>query len=150
MTEHRAPDGSFNILNSLLKASSLDIVLQEKSLFTLLAPTDAAFTKLPAGEIDSLSQEQYKDRLVSLLSRHVISTLISSTSLATCSIEAKTVEQETVAITVQGKWISMHSATGIQLLDASVVGNDIKSSNRVIIPINAVAINENINASEGW
>ncbi len=138
--------GSFNILISLLRASCLDDVLRERSSFTLLAPTDEAFAKLPTGKIENLLQERHPDRLVSLLSCHIISTLISSSSLATSSIDAKTIGQEAVAITIQGKWISIHSATGDQMVNASVVGNDIKLSNRVVIPINAIVMSQNTTA----
>jgi uncharacterized surface protein with fasciclin (FAS1) repeats len=132
------PEISFDILNTLLFASSLDQLLREKSTFTLLAPTDQAFGKLPQGKIDYLLQGRHIDCLVSLLSYHIVTTRISSTSLATTSVNTTTIGKEAIAITVQGKWISMHSTRGDQLVDASVVGDDIKSANGVIIPINAV------------
>lgn len=140
--------GSFNVLISLLQASRLDGVLREKSPFTLLAPTDEAFAKLQMGKIEKFLQERNTDRLASLLSCHIISTLISSKSLATSSIDATTVGQEAIAITVQGKWISIHSATGTQMANANVVGNEIKSSNGVIIPIDAVVMPPNIRSPQ--
>ncbi len=142
--------GSFNVLISLLQASCLDDVLRDNHPYTLLAPTDAAFAKLPTGKIEKFLQEQHADSLVSLLSCHIISTVISSASLATSSIDATTIGQEAIAITVQGKWISIQSATGFQMVNASVVGNEIRSSSGVIIPIDAVVVPPNMENLLDW
>ena len=72
-----ARNGSFNTLVSLCVAADLDEVLQGKGDFTVFAPTDEAFAKLPAETLQSLSQPENRDQLIAILKYHVLPTRVS-------------------------------------------------------------------------
>ena len=70
--------GSFNTLATALKAADLIGTLKGKGPFTVFAPTDAAFAKLPAGTVEDLLKPENKAKLVSILTYHVVSGSVSS------------------------------------------------------------------------
>jgi uncharacterized surface protein with fasciclin (FAS1) repeats len=123
--------GSFNTLATALQAAGLVETLKGKGPFTVFAPTDAAFAKLPAGTLDDLLKPENKAKLVSILTYHVVPGSIDSKKIVTMT-SAKTVEGESVKIAVED---------GSVMVDgAKVVTPDVRASNGVIHVIDSVIL----------
>lgn len=124
--------GQFNTLAAALKAAGLIETLKGKGPFTVFAPTDAAFAKLPAGTVDNLLKPENKAKLVQILSYHVVPGKIMSASLAGKKTDAKTVE---------GRNISIDATMGsVKVNSAKVVSADVAADNGVIHVIDTVVI----------
>ena len=124
--------GQFNTLAAALKAAGLIDTLKGKGPFTVFAPTDAAFAKLPAGTVENLLKPENKGKLVQILTYHVVPGKIMSTSLA---------GKKTAAKTVEGRDISIDATIGsVKVNSANVVSADIPADNGVIHVIDAVVI----------
>jgi uncharacterized surface protein with fasciclin (FAS1) repeats len=119
--------GSFTTLLNAIQATDLGQTLENPGPLTVLAPTDEAFAKLPAGTLDDLMNEPHK--LKRLLSYHVLFGDVRSDDLAQIN-EAPTVEGSIVAVD--------HSGGAIKVNDAKVVKTDILTDNGVIHVIDAV------------
>ncbi len=100
--------------------------------FTVFAPTDAAFAKLPAGTVERLLKPENKAKLVSILTYHVVAGKVMSAGLAGKVTEAKTVEGTTVKIDA--------TKGGVTVNGAKVVKADIAATNGVIHVIDTVLI----------
>lgn len=122
--------GQFKTLAAALTAAGLVNTLKGPGPFTVFAPTDAAFAKLPAGTVQGLLKPENKAKLVSILTYHVVAGKVMSASLAGKTTEAKTVEGKTVKIV--GK------KGGVTVNGAKVVAADIAASNGVIHVIDTV------------
>ena len=123
--------GSFNTLATALKAAGLVDTLKGDGPFTVFAPTDAAFAKLPDGTVENLLKPENKDQLVSVLTYHVVSG----------KVKAKEVVKLDSADTVQGSSVSIKVKDGtVYVDDAKVVKTDIKASNGVIHVIDSVLL----------
>ncbi|HRY45615.1 MAG TPA: fasciclin domain-containing protein [Thermoanaerobaculia bacterium] len=121
--------GSFSTLATALKAAGLVETLKGKGPFTVFAPTDDAFKKLPAGTLEKLLAD--KARLTKVLTYHVVSGKVMAADVVKLS-EAKTVEGSSVKIAVKdGK---------VKLNDANVVKTDVGASNGVIHVIDTVIL----------
>jgi len=121
--------GSFKTLAAALKAADLVETLKGKGPFTLLAPTDDAFAKLPAGTVETLLKPENKAKLVKILTYHVIG----------AKAMAADVVKMTSAKTVQGSEVKITVADGKVKVDgANVIKTDIECSNGVIHVIDAV------------
>ena len=120
--------GSFKTLTAAVHAG-LESTLRSDGPFTVFAPTDEAFAKLPAGTVETLLKPENKDQLVSILTYHVLSGKVYSKSLAGKQIEAAT---------VQGTTVSVDGTNGVKIDNANVVKADIKTSNGVIHVIDTV------------
>lgn len=123
--------GSFNTLVAAIKAADLVDALQAKGPFTVFAPTDAAFAALPTGTLDDLLKPANKEKLKSILLYHVVPGKVMSSDLKG-TINAKTLESQTVAIVASGK--------GVTVNGANVVTADVAASNGVIHVIDAVIL----------
>jgi uncharacterized surface protein with fasciclin (FAS1) repeats len=121
--------GDFKTLAAALQAAGLIETLKGKGPFTVFAPTDAAFAKLPAGTVESLLKPENKAQLTSILTYHVVPGKVKSKSLAGKTMDVKTVQGTTVAI--NGK-------KGVMVDAATVTKADIKASNGVIHVIDTV------------
>ena len=121
--------GSFNTLATALKAAGLIETLKGKGPFTVFAPTDDAFRKLPAGTLEKLLAD--KAQLTKVLTYHVVSGKVMAADVVKLS-EAKTVEGSMVKITV--------SNGGVKVNDANVVKTDVGASNGVIHVIDSVIL----------
>ena len=121
--------GSFNTLATALKTAGLVDTLKGKGPFTVFAPTDDAFKKLPAGTLEKLLAD--KAQLTKVLTYHVVAGKVMAADVVKLS-EAKTVEGSAVKITV-GKG-------GVKVNDANVVKTDIGASNGVIHVIDSVIL----------
>jgi len=123
--------GSFKTLVAAVKAADLVETLKGKGPFTVFAPTDEAFAKLPAGTVESLLKPENKKKLIAVLTYHVIPAKVLSAEAAKLT-EAKT---------VQGNLVKIKVADGTVMIDAAkVVKADIEASNGVIHVIDTVIL----------
>ncbi len=123
-------NGNFKVLIKALKAAGLDKTLSGPGPFTVFAPTDKAFAALPAGTVESLLKPANKQKLVALLSYHVVSGQEKSTDLKSGSVP--TLAGKPVTVKVQ--------ASGVTINNAKVVKADIAASNGVIHVIDKVLL----------
>lgn len=124
--------GQFNTLAKALTAAGLVETLKGKGPFTVFAPTDAAFAKLPAGTLDSLLKPENKAQLTKILTYHVVPGKVLSKDLAGKSLAPATVQGQTVAIDATGKSVKVGGAT--------VTKADIETSNGVIHVVDSVIL----------
>ena len=123
--------GSFNTLATALKAAGLVDTLKGKGPFTVFAPTDEAFAKLPAGTLDDLLKPENKEKLVAILTYHVVPGAVDSGHVA----------KMTSAKTVQGQSVRITAANGGVTIDgARVVKPDVRASNGIIHVIDSVIL----------
>jgi uncharacterized surface protein with fasciclin (FAS1) repeats len=121
--------GNFKTLTAALKAADLVDTLKGKGPFTVFAPTDEAFAKLPEGTVESLLKPENKKKLVSILTYHVVSGKVLAKDVVKLS-EAKTVQGSPVKIVVKDGKVMVDNAT--------VTKTDIEASNGVIHVIDTV------------
>jgi uncharacterized surface protein with fasciclin (FAS1) repeats len=121
--------GNFTTLATALQAAGLVDTLKGQGPFTVFAPTDEAFAKLPAGTVEALLNDIPK--LKQILLYHVVSGEVTSKDVVKLS-KATTVEGSDVAITVQG--------SNVMIDNAKVVGADVMASNGVIHVIDTVIL----------
>jgi len=121
--------GNFNTLVTAVKAAGLVETLKGKGPFTVFAPTDSAFAKLPAGTVESLLKN--KDKLTSILTYHVVAG----------KVMAADVVKLTSATTVNGQSLTIKAdKSGVMVDNAKVVITDIACSNGVIHVIDTVVL----------
>lgn len=123
--------GSFETLVAAVKAAGLVETLKGPGPFTVFAPTDEAFAKLPAGTVENLLKPENKDRLVAILTYHVVPGRILSTDIA---------GQKAAVKTVQGQSVNVDATSGVKVDSANVIKADIKTSNGVIHVIDSVIL----------
>ena len=124
-------NGSFKTLAAALKAAGLVETLKGTGPFTVFAPTDAAFAKLPAGTVENLLKPENKDQLRRLLTYHVVSGKVESTDVTKLS-SAKSVSGDTIRVAVKDGKVLINNAT--------VVTADVGASNGVIHVIDTVIL----------
>jgi len=120
----------FSTLVAAVKAADLVDTLSGKGPFTLFAPTNEAFAKLPAGTVESLLLPENKDKLTAILTYHVVSGKV----LAADVVKLKS------ANTVNGKAVTINAKNGVKINNANVTKTDIMASNGVIHVIDTVLI----------
>ncbi len=123
--------GSFKTLATALTAAGLVETLKGKGPFTVFAPTDAAFAKLPAGTVESLLKPENKAKLAGILTYHVVAGNVKAADVVKLT-EAKTVNGQSVKIAVAGGKVKVN--------DANVVTTDIAASNGTIHVIDSVLL----------
>ncbi len=123
--------GSFNTLAAALQAADLVDTLKGDGPFTVFAPTDEAFAKLPAGTVETLLKPENRDQLVAVLTYHVVAGKVTSDQVVKLD-SAKTVNGQSVAINA--------SNGGVMIDNASVTAVDIAASNGVIHVIDSVIL----------
>jgi uncharacterized surface protein with fasciclin (FAS1) repeats len=123
--------GSFKTLAKALRAADLVETLKGEGPFTVFAPTDEAFAKLPAGTLNDLLKPENKQKLQRILSYHVVPGRVSSTDVVKLRT-AKAVSGDTIDITASDGTVRVDSAR--------VVKTDIAASNGVIHVIDTVII----------
>ncbi|TYL46600.1 fasciclin domain-containing protein [Marinomonas sp. IMCC 4694] len=124
-------NGSFNTLVAAVQAAGLVDTLKSKGPFTVFAPTDAAFAKLPEGTVAMLLKPENKDKLVAVLTYHVVSGAVMAADVVTMD-SAPTVQGQSVAINVDGG--------NVMINNANVVLPNVKASNGVIHVIDTVLL----------
>lgn len=133
IVETAAAAGSFNTLVAAVNAAGLTETLKGEGPFTVFAPTDEAFAKLPPGTLEMLLKPENKDKLVAILTYHV----------AAGKVTAEEVVKLTLAESVSGKKIDIKTADGKVMVDgATVIKADVMAKNGVIHVIDAVMMPE--------
>ncbi len=124
--------GSFKTLVAAVQAAGLVDVLKGDGPFTVFAPTDEAFAKLPAGTVEGLLKPENKDQLVAILTYHVIPGEAPAASILGKKLEVKSVEGTAIPIDATG---------GPVMVDgAMVVTPDVTASNGIIHVIDSVIL----------
>ena len=124
--------GQFKTLAAALEAAGLVDALKGAGPFTVFAPTDEAFAKLPAGTVESLLKPENKENLKSILLYHVISGNVPASEVL--KLNGRSVK------TLQGSSIKVRTKDGVHLDNAKVVQTDVMASNGVIHVIDTVLI----------
>lgn len=123
--------GSFNTLVAAVKAAGLVETLKGPGPFTVFAPTDEAFAKLPAGTLDDLLKPENKQKLVAILTYHVVPGKVMAADVTRLK-KAKTVQGQEIRIRA--------NSDGVMVDNAKVVKTDIATSNGVIHVIDTVIL----------
>ncbi len=130
--------GSFNTLLAAAEAAGLAGALADGKNLTVFAPTDEAFAKLPAGTVESLLKPENKDKLVAILTYHVLPRELASNQMLAGPFHVRTLKasgDRTLAIT--------KGADGVTVDNAKVVKADIKTDNGIIHVIDTVLLPSN-------
>ena len=123
--------GSFKTLAAALQAAGLVETLKGKGPFTVFAPTDAAFAKLPKGTVEDLLKPENKARLTAILTYHVVPGQVMAAQAAKLPS----------AKTVNGASLTIHATGGNVMVDnATVTSADIACTNGVIHVIDTVVL----------
>jgi uncharacterized surface protein with fasciclin (FAS1) repeats len=120
----------FNTLVAAIQAADLAEVLQAEGPYTVFAPTDAAFAKLPDGTIDTLLKPENKDQLAAILKYHVVPGRVMAADVKT--MKAETAQGQSVQLTVND--------SGVFVNDAKVVKTDLVAANGVVHVIDSVIL----------
>ncbi|MGJ8531555.1 MAG: fasciclin domain-containing protein [Alphaproteobacteria bacterium] len=123
--------GSFETLVAAVTAADLVDTLKGEGPFTVFAPTDEAFAALPAGTVEDLLKPENKDKLIAVLTYHVLPGKVMAADIA---------GKKMMAATVQGSEIDVNAMDGVMINDATVVTADIEASNGVIHVIDKVLL----------
>jgi uncharacterized surface protein with fasciclin (FAS1) repeats len=119
--------GDFKTLATALQAAGLVETLKGKGPFTVFAPTDAAFAKLPKDQLDALLKD--KAKLTAVLTYHVVSGKVMAADVKAGKVK-----------TVQGSELTVSTSGGVMVDNAKVVKTDIVADNGVIHVIDTVVI----------
>ena len=139
MAEDSQPDivdtavaaGSFTTLVAAVQAAELVDTLKSPGPFTVFAPTDDAFAALPDGTVDSLLLPENKDKLVQILTYHVVPGVVKAEEL---------VGNRGSVPTVEGSRLHIDGRNGVNVENATVVTADIEASNGIIHVIDTVLL----------
>ena len=134
VVENAVNNADFSTLVAAVKAAGLVETLSGSGPFTVFAPTNEAFKKLPAGTVENLLKPENKDQLVKVLTYHVVPGKVMAKDVVKLT-KAKTAEGSEVTIAVSGGSVSVDNA--------KVIKTDIVSSNGVIHVIDAVILPKN-------
>ena len=122
--------GNFSTLAKALTAAGLIDTLKGNGPFTVFAPTDEAFAKLPQQTLSDLLKPENKEKLTAILTYHVVPGKVTASQVANIS----------QAITVQGQSLKVDTNDGVKINDAKVIAADIEASNGVIHVIDSVLL----------
>ena len=123
--------GEFKTLAAALGAAGLIATVKGPGPFTVFAPTDAAFAKLPAGTVERLLKPENRDQLTAILTYHVVPGRVMAAEVVKLN-EAKTLNGKMLKVTVKGSTVMIN--------DAKVTTTDIVASNGVIHVIDTVVL----------
>ena len=123
--------GRFSTLVAAIQAAGLEDALRAEGAKTVFAPTDAAFAALPDGTVEDLLKPENKDKLVAILTFHVVNGKTKSKELAGKTLDVNT---------LNGAKLSVDGTNGVKVGGANVVKADIYASNGVIHVIDAVLL----------
>jgi uncharacterized surface protein with fasciclin (FAS1) repeats len=130
IVETASEAGSFQTLLTAAEAAGLVDTLKSEGPFTVFAPTDEAFAKLPEGTVEDLLKPENQDQLKAILTYHVVPGKTMSSDIAGKELEVETVQGETIAIDA--------SDGTVMVDDATLVQADIETDNGVIHVIDTV------------
>jgi len=135
VVETAAAAGSFKTLAKALEAADLVGTLKVAGPFTVFAPTDEAFAKLPAGTLESLLKPENKQKLQRILTYHVVAGKVMAADVVKLQ-QAKAVSGDSITVTTnQG---------GVRVDGALVTATDVAASNGVIHVIDTVILPKNL------
>jgi uncharacterized surface protein with fasciclin (FAS1) repeats len=123
--------GDFKTLAAALTAADLVSTLKGEGPFTVFAPTDEAFAKLPAGTVENLLKPENKQQLVDILTYHVVPGRVMAADVVGLD-EAKTVNGKMIDVEVEG--------SAVKVNEANVTATDVTASNGVIHVIDQVIL----------
>lgn len=132
IVETAVTNGNFKTLTAALQAAGLVDTLKGQGPYTVFAPTDEAFKKLPAGTVENLLKPENKAQLQKVLTYHVVAGNVKSGDLKGKTTSAQTVEGTAVRIDASGNAVKVN--------DAVVTQADVNASNGVIHVIDSVII----------
>ena len=124
-----AGNGKFTTLVAAVKAAGLVDTLKGKGPFTVFAPTDDAFAKLPKGTVEDLLKPENKSKLTAILTYHVLPGKVMAADIKGKKTNVKS---------VQGGDVAVDATDGVKVNDAKVVIADVAASNGVIHAIDTV------------
>ena len=130
IVETASEAGSFQTLLTAAEAAGLVDTLKSEGPFTVFAPTDEAFAKLPEGTVESLLKPENQEQLKAILTYHVVPGKTMSSELAGKQVEVESVEGSAISIDATGD--------SVMVDDATVTQADIEADNGVIHVIDAV------------
>jgi uncharacterized surface protein with fasciclin (FAS1) repeats len=136
-----AGNKDFTTLVAAVKAAGLVETLKGKGPFTVFAPTDAAFKKLPAGTLEGLLKPEAKDKLAAILKFHVIPGAYDSVRLG------KAASKQFGIKSAQGSDVVFNLNKGVVVSGATVTTPDLKASNGVIHVIDTVMLPKSVKAA---
>lgn len=125
--------GQFKTLLAAATAAGLVDTLSNGGPFTVFAPTDAAFAKLPKNTVPTLLKPKNKAKLVEILTYHVVPGVVTAE-------DVMALKQNTKVKTVNGKTITVRKANGVMVNNAKVIKADVMADNGVIHVIDTVLI----------
>lgn len=122
--------GNFSTLAAALGAAGLIKTLKADGPFTVFAPTDEAFSKIPSETLSELLQPENKEKLIAILNYHVVSGRVTADQVT--DLESAT--------SLQGQALKISTKDGLKINDAKVLTPDVQAANGVIHVIDAVLI----------
>jgi len=128
-----AQAGQFKTLVAAVKAAGLVDTLKGEGPFTIFAPTDKAFAKLPKGTVESLLKPENKDKLVAILTYHAVPGTVMAADVAKLPDGAR-------VKTVNGQELVVRNKKGVRVNNARVTKTDIVCTNGVIHVIDTVLL----------
>jgi uncharacterized surface protein with fasciclin (FAS1) repeats len=120
--------GGFQAFTGVIVEAGLEEALKEMGPYTVFAPTDQAFAKIPRNKLDDLLKPENKERLLLLMSNHIVPGKLAASEL-------KTLDKTK---TVQGEVLKIESRDGLWINEAKVVSPDLEASNGVLHGIDTV------------
>ena len=123
---------NFTTLATALSAAGLLETLKGDGPFTVFAPTDAAFAKMPQQTLDELLQPENKNRLAAILAYHVVPGKVTSNEVMASSS----------ATTLQGQRVNISKQDGVKINQAKLIITDVEATNGVIHIIDSVLMPE--------
>jgi uncharacterized surface protein with fasciclin (FAS1) repeats len=122
--------GNFSTLAAALGAAGLIETLKGDGPFTVFAPTDEAFSKIPSETLSELLQPENKEKLIAILTYHVVSGRVTADQVT--DLESAT--------SLQGQSLKISTKDGLKINDAKVLAPNVQAANGVIHIIDAVLI----------
>jgi uncharacterized surface protein with fasciclin (FAS1) repeats len=132
LVETAVDAGQFKTLVAAVQAAGLGDALSGPGPFTVFAPTDEAFAKLPEGTVEDLLKPENKEKLVAILTYHVISGKVMAGDVAGKKLNVATLQGGELAVDAM--------SGGVMINDATVTAADIEASNGVIHVIDRVIL----------
>ena len=125
-----ASNKSFSTLVTAVKAAGLAETLKGEGPYTVFAPTDEAFAKLPKGTLENLLKPENKQKLVAILTYHVVPGKVMAKDVKSGKVKTASGSSFKMKVSKKGVWVD----------NAKVVATDVKADNGVIHVINAVIL----------
>ncbi|MDJ0951519.1 MAG: fasciclin domain-containing protein [Alphaproteobacteria bacterium] len=132
MVDTAVAAGSFTTLVAAVKAAGLVDTLKAPGPYTVFAPTDAAFAKLPPGTVEGLLKPENKAQLVAVLTYHVVPAKVTAAQVSGRKSQVATVQGQTISVDGTGG--------GVRVNEARVIQADVPASNGVIHAVDTVIL----------